>query len=59
MFEGALREAVVVGEGMDGKVRYTSKEYQALEAKAVNQMEILSGQAYQQLQVSKAASEEV
>ncbi len=59
VFEGALREAVVVGEGMDGKVRYTSKEYQSLEVKAVNQMEVLSGHLYQQLQVSKAASEEV
>lgn len=59
VFEGALKEAVVVGEGMDGKVRYTSNEYQALEAKALAQMETLSGQSYQQAQVSKATTEAV
>ena len=38
VFERALQQAIVVGEGMDGNIRYTSNEYQAIEARAVTQV---------------------
>ncbi len=36
VFESALQQAVVVGEGMDGQVRYTTSAYQAIEEQAIS-----------------------
>jgi len=41
LFEGALQQALIVGEGMDGRVRYTSSSYKALEEKACTQLDRL------------------
>lgn len=41
VFEGALEKSMVVGEGIDGQVRYTSTSYKALEDKAFSHLESL------------------
>jgi hypothetical protein len=41
VFETALEKAIVVGEGIDGQVKYTSKSYHALEEKACALVDVL------------------
>ncbi len=48
VFAGALQQAVVVGEGLEGMVRYTSDSYKQLEEKAFQQTETLASQTYPQ-----------
>jgi nucleoside-triphosphatase THEP1/5S rRNA maturation endonuclease (ribonuclease M5) len=46
VFEGALNSSIPVGSGMDGMVRYTSLEYQALEKAALDSLAKLDSLGY-------------
>jgi len=48
IFEQALQESIVVGEGMDGQVRYTSPTYQAIEEQAVELSKDLAAEPFKQ-----------
>lgn len=48
VFEGALQKAVIVGEGMDGQIRYTSESYQQMEEQALSSLNVIAGQRYEQ-----------
>jgi len=57
IFEQALQESIVVGEGMDGQVRYTSPTYYALEEQAVRLSKDLITTAFQQEKITKPTVE--
>jgi len=46
VFEGAIAHAVVVGEGLDGQVRYTSDVYRDQEDKALGLLDQMACQPY-------------
>ena len=58
VFEGALQHAVVVGEGMNGEVRYTTQSYKDIEEQAVNKAAELMATPFAQSKLSKDSSNE-
>ena len=58
VFESALQQAVVVGEGMDGQIRYTTQSYKDIEEQAVNKAAELMVTPFAQSKLSKASSNE-
>ena len=57
IFEQALHASIVVGEGMDGQVRYTSPTYQAIEEQAVALSRELVASAFKQEAITKVKTE--
>jgi ATP-dependent exoDNAse (exonuclease V) alpha subunit len=53
VFEKALQESIVVGEGIDGQIRYTSPAYKALEDQAVGLVADLSRIPFEQPHLAK------
>ncbi|MDQ5883794.1 MAG: Toprim protein [Pseudomonadota bacterium] len=58
VFEGALQHAIVVGEGMNGEVRYTTQSYKDIEEQAVNKVSELMATSFEQRKLSKDSSNE-
>jgi ATP-dependent exoDNAse (exonuclease V) alpha subunit len=58
VFEGALQHAVVVGEGMNGEVRYTTQGYKDIEEQAVNKAAELIATPFEQSKLSEDSSSE-
>ncbi|MEI6627788.1 MAG: AAA family ATPase [Alphaproteobacteria bacterium] len=58
VFEGALQHAVVVGEGMDGQIRYTTQSYKDIEEQAVNKAAELMATPFAQSKLSRDSSNE-
>ncbi len=56
VFEGALQHAIVVGEGMNGEVRYTTQAYKNMEEQAVNKVSELMATPFEQSKLSKDKS---
>ncbi|MFI0478303.1 MAG: AAA family ATPase [Candidatus Rhabdochlamydia sp.] len=54
IFEQALQESIVVGEGMDGQVRYTSPTYQAMEEQAVHLSSDLAVALFEQKNITNS-----
>ncbi|MBP9829103.1 MAG: AAA family ATPase, partial [Proteobacteria bacterium] len=57
IFEQALQESIVVGEGMDGQIRYTSPTYHAIEKQAVELSKDLAATVFKQDQIKKPTVE--
>jgi ATP-dependent exoDNAse (exonuclease V) alpha subunit len=57
VFEKALQESIVVGEGVDGQIRYTSPTYKALEENAVSMVSELSAASFEQPHLTKMTTE--
>ncbi len=53
IFEKALQESIVVGEGMDGQVRYTSPTYKAIEEQAVSLSKELAATWFEQKNITR------
>ena len=58
VFENALQQSVVVGEGMDGQIRYTTQTYKDIEEQAVNKTAELMVTPFEQSKLSKDGSNE-
>ncbi len=58
VFEAALQQAVVVGEGMDGQIRYTTQTYKAMEETAIKAAAELMATPFAQSKLSKNSSNE-
>ncbi len=56
VFEGALQHSIVVGEGMNGEVRYTTQAYKNMEEQAVNKVSELMTTPFAQSKLSKDKS---
>jgi hypothetical protein len=54
IFEKALQESIVVGEGMDGQVRYTSPAYKAMEEQAVHLSSDLAVALFEQKNITNS-----
>ena len=57
VFEKALQESIVVGEGLDGQIRYTSPTYQAMEEQAIGLTKELVSSRFAQPQLSAKLAE--
>ena len=57
VFETALQESIVVGEGVDGQIRYTSPTYKDLEENAVSMVAELSATSFEQPHLTKMSTE--
>jgi len=57
IFEQALQESIVVGEGMDGQIRYTSPTYQAMEEQAVSLSNELAATRFEQKNITNSTKE--
>ena len=53
VFEKALQESIVVGEGIDGQIRYTSPAYKVLEDQAIGLLTELSTKFFEQPRLNK------
>jgi ATP-dependent exoDNAse (exonuclease V) alpha subunit len=56
VFEGALQYSIVVGEGMNGEIRYTTQTYKDIEEQAVNKVSELIATPFAQSKLSKDKS---
>ena len=56
VFESALQQSVVVGEGMDGQIRYTTQSYKDIEEQAVNKAVELLATPFEQSKLSEDSS---
>jgi len=54
IFEQALQESLVVGEGIDGQIRYTSPTYKAMEEQAVNLVSRLAVAPFEQKDITNS-----
>ena len=57
IFEKALQESIVVGEGIDGQIRYTSPTYQEIEEQAIILSSDLRGTRFEQSTISNSTTE--
>lgn len=57
IFEKALQESIVVGEGMDGQIRYTSPTYQAMEEQAITLSSDLTATKFKQSVITNSTKE--
>jgi ATP-dependent exoDNAse (exonuclease V) alpha subunit len=57
VFEAALQASIVVGEGIDNHIRYTSPTYKALEENAVGLVADLSQKVFEQTHLTKNSTE--
>ena len=57
VFEAALQASIVVGEGIDEHIRYTSPTYKALEENAVGMVSALSATTFEQPHLTKMTTE--
>ncbi len=57
VFETALQGSIVVGEGIDGQIRYTSPTYKVLEEKAVGLVAELVSTSFEQLHLTKETTQ--
>ena len=57
VFEAALQASIVVGEGIDNHIRYTSPTYKALEENAVGMVSELSATPFEQPHLTKNSTE--
>ena len=58
VFETALQQAVVVGEGMDGQIRYTTQSYKDIEAEALNKASELLATPFEQSKLNNYSKSE-
>ena len=59
VFERALQESIVVGEGIDGQIRYTSPSYKAMEEQAIGLVTELASATFAQPQLTKTGAAHV
>jgi ATP-dependent exoDNAse (exonuclease V) alpha subunit len=57
IFEKALQESIVVGEGVDGQIRYTSPTYQAIEEQAITFSSDLTATRFEQITITNSTAE--
>lgn len=57
IFEKALQESIVVGEGVDGQIRYTSPTYQAIEEQAITFSLDLTATRFEQITITNSTAE--
>lgn len=57
IFEKALQESIVVGEGIDGQIRYTSPTYQAIEEQAITLSSDLTATRFEQRTITNSSTE--
>ena len=57
IFEKALQESIVVGEGMDGQIRYTSPTYQAMEEQTITLGSDLTATRFEQSTITNSTTE--
>ncbi len=58
VFEGALQHSIVMGEGINGEIRYTTQTYKDIEEQAVNKAAELIATPFEQSKLSKDGSNE-
>ena len=58
VFEATLQQTVVVGEGMDGQIRYTTQSYKDIEARAIKVAAELMATPFAQSKLSKDSSKD-
>ena len=57
IFEKALQESIVVGEGIDGQIRYTSPTYQEIEEQAITLSSDLTATRFEQRAITNSTKE--
>lgn len=57
IFEKALQESIVVGEGIDGQIRYTSRTYQEIEEQAITLSSDLTATRFEQSVITNSTKE--